>query len=94
MGDNSEGQKDPKYPTVISATTGALAGATAASAPAISAAGAGGLAGYFAGIGALAAHIGCETVAVVGLGTVAAGPVIGGLIGYGIFRGVKKVVRG
>jgi len=78
----------------ISVSAGAVAGAVATSGAAVSAAGAGaaGFSGYVAGIAVLAAKVGCETWAAVGLGTVAAGPVLGCLIGYSLYRGVKSIV--
>jgi hypothetical protein len=92
----NENQIDSAMPTVISTGAGVAAGAVITSGAAVSAAGAGaaGVTGYMAGIGVLAAHVGCEAAAVIGLGTVAAGPIIGGLIGYGVYRSVKSIVSG
>ncbi len=83
-------------PAVLSAGAGTAAGVAATSGVAISAAGVGaaGATGYMAGIGVLIAHVGCEAVALVGLGTIFAGPILGGVLGYGIYRGVKKLVKG
>lgn len=96
MSDSNENQIDSAAPAVISTGSGVAAGAVITSGVAVSSAGAGaaGVTGYMAGIGALAAHVGCEAAAVTGLGILAAGPLLGGLIGYGVYRGVKSIVRG
>lgn len=91
-----ENKKDPKLPSVVSAGAGAAAGVAATSGVAISAAGgsAAGISGYLAGTGVLIGHAGCEAAAILGLSTVFAGPLLGGLVGYGIYRGVKRLARG
>lgn len=91
--DEQDGQK---LPAVIAGGTGAAVGVAATSGVAVSAAGASaaGATGYLAGVGALVAGIGCETAAIVGLGAILAGPLLGGALGYGIYRGVKKLSRG
>ena len=92
---SDQGTNDPKAPALITAGAGTLAGGVTTSGAALTVAGgATGVTGYLAGIGVLGAHIGCETAAVIGLGTVAAGPIIGGLLGYGLYRGVKKMAKG
>ncbi|MGA2332988.1 MAG: hypothetical protein ABSG75_14635 [Syntrophales bacterium] len=87
-------QTNPKLAT-FSVSAGAVAGAVATSGTAVSAAGAGaaGFSGYVVGLVALATNVGCETWAAVGLGTVAAGPILGALIGYSLYRGVKSIAR-
>lgn len=92
----SEKQSGSKLPPVISGGAGAAAGVAATSGVAMSAAGGGaaGVSGYVAGTGVILGHIGCEAAAIAGLGTLLAGPLLGGLLGYGIYRGVKKVVQG
>jgi hypothetical protein len=94
MADGNHKQTNPAVAT-LSASAGAVAGAVATSGAAVSAAGAGaaGFSGYVTGIAVLAAHVGCKTWAAVGLGTVAAGPILGGLIGYCLYSGIKSIVR-
>lgn len=79
--------------TALSVSAGAVAGAVATSGTAITAAGTGaaGLSGYVAGISILAAKVGCETAAAVGLGAVAAGPILGGFIGFTLYKVVQSV---
>ncbi|MGR3219064.1 MAG: hypothetical protein ACUZ8H_04505 [Candidatus Anammoxibacter sp.] len=85
-------QSNQKLPAVVSAGTGAAVGVAATSGIAVSAAA--GTGGYFAGIGALACALGCETAAIVGLTAVIGVPLLGGALGYGIYRGVKKLSNG
>ncbi|MEI7635804.1 MAG: hypothetical protein WCJ37_00735 [Syntrophus sp. (in: bacteria)] len=94
MTDGNQKQTNPTMAT-LSTSAGAVAGAVATSGTAVSAAGAGaaGFSGYVTGIVVLAAHIGCKTWAAVSLGAVAAGPILGGLMGYSLYRGVKGLVR-
>lgn len=95
MGYDKE-QCESKLPATISTGAGAAAGVAATSGAALTAAGGGaaGATGYFAGAGVLLAHAGCEAAAMVGLGTILAGPLLGGLAGYGIYRGVRKITKG
>ena len=92
--DGNQKQTNPKM-AAFSVSAGAVAGAVATSGTAVSAAGASaaGFSGYVVGLVVLAAHAGCETAAAVGLGAVAAGPILGGLIGYSLYRGVKNIAR-
>jgi hypothetical protein len=94
MTNGNQKQTNPAV-AALSASAGAVAGAVATSATAVSAAGAGaaGFSGYVVGLVVLAAKAGCETWAAVGLGTVAAGPVLGCLIGYSLYRGIKSIAR-
>lgn len=91
---NKENQNDPNLPAVVSSSAGVVAGGVATSGAAMGATGAGGVTGYVLGASSLVGHAACEVAAAVGLGTVVAGPILGGLVGYGIYRGVKKAVRG
>lgn len=87
-------ENDSNLSEVVAGSAGAVAGGVVTSGAAISVAGAGGVSGYVAGTGILIAQLGCEAWAVTGLAAVAAGPVLGGLVGYGIYRGVKAAIRG
>jgi hypothetical protein len=71
----------------FSTSAGVVAGAAATSGTAVSAAGVGaaGVTGYVTGLVVLAAHLGCESAA--------AGPILGGVIGYSLYRGVRHIVR-
>jgi len=74
----------------ISSASGAIAGGIVTSSPAITVAGGGGLAAYSAGLGSLIANAGCgSAAAIVGLSVVTAGPVLGGLLGYGAYKAIK-----
>jgi hypothetical protein len=92
---NDKRKKTNPAVAALSASAGAVAGAVATSGTAVSAAGAGaaGLSGYVVGLVSLAIHAGCETAAVVGLGTVAAGPILGGIAGYSLYRCVRSIAR-
>ncbi len=83
---------DPSI-TALSVSAGAVAGAVATSGTASTAAGtaAAGFSGYVAGISLLAAKVGCEAAAAVGLGAVAAGPIVGGFIGFTVYHAVKSL---
>lgn len=93
MNEKNKKQDDLEYAPAVTAGVGVVAGATATSGAAIAAAGTGGISGYVLGTGALIANIGCEAAAITGLAAVAAGPILGGLIGYGVYRGVKEIVK-
>lgn len=94
MTDGNQKQYNPPI-AALSVGAGTVAGAVATSGAAVSAAGAGaaGFSGYVAGLVVLAANAGCETAAVVGLGAVATGPILGGLLGYSLYRFVKSIAR-
>lgn len=94
MDNKTNSQKDPAI-AAVSMTAGAAAGMAATSGTAIAAAGAGasGFSGYVAGVTILAANAACETAAAVALGTLAAAPVIGGLLGYTVYRVIKSAVK-
>ncbi len=85
-------RNDPSI-TALSVSAGAVAGAVATSGTAITAAGAGaaGFSGYVAGISLLAAKVGCEAAAAVGQGPEAAGPIVGGFIGFTLYHAFKSV---
>jgi hypothetical protein len=91
---SDQDRSDPSI-TALSVSAGAVAGAVATSGTAVTAAGAGaaGFTGYIAGVSLLAAHAGCEAAAAVGLGTVAAGPIVGGFIGFTLYNVVKCVMQ-
>ena len=91
MIDSLNKQDNSKIPSIATAGAGAVVGAVTTSGAAISVAGAGatGMTGYFTGFTILATQAACETAAAVGLGVVAAGPIVGGLLGYGLYRSVK-----
>lgn len=89
-----EKQEDPTLPAAISSSAGVVAGGVLTSGAAMGVAGTGGLTGYLIGTTAVIANITCGTVAAIAAATVVAGPILGGLAGYGIYRGVKKVVKG
>jgi hypothetical protein len=93
MTDGNQKQYNPPI-AALSVGAGTVAGAVATSGAAVSAAGAGaaGLSGYVAGLVVLAANAGCETAAVVALSTVAAGPILGAVVGYSVYRLVKGFV--
>lgn len=93
MREKNKNQDDLEYAPAVTAGAGVVAGATTTSGAAISVAGTGGISGYVLGTGALIANIGCEAAAIAGLAAVAVGPILGGLIGYGVYRGVKKIVK-
>ncbi len=83
---------DSKAVPLLSTTAGAVAGGIITSSPAITVAGGTGLAAYSAGLGSLIAHVGCGSIAAASaLSLVAAGPVIGGLIGFGAYRAIKGI---
>lgn len=89
-----EDQKDSKLPAVLSSGSGVVAGGFATSGIAMGATGAGGLTGYVIGTTAVIAEITCGAAAATAAAVLVAGPILGGLIGYGIYRGVKKTVSG
>ncbi len=74
----------------LTTTTGAIVGGVATAGPAITVAGTGGLTGYAAGLSTLIAHAGCKIAAASTLSVVAAGPVIGGIAGYTLYRALKR----
>ena len=94
MTDDNQKQYNPPI-AALTVGAGTVAGAVATSGAAVSAAGAGaaGFSGYVAGLTVLAANVGCETAAVIGLSAVAAGPILGGLLGYSVYRFVKSLTR-
>lgn len=94
MAGSNQTRSNPSV-AAFSTSAGVVAGAVATSGTAVSAAGVGaaGVTGYITGLVVLAAHVGCESAATVALGAIAAGPVLGGLIGYGLYRGVRSIVR-
>ena len=87
---NKQEEKGSNVAPVITTTTGAVAGGVITSAPAITAGGTAGLAGYSIGLGGLISHVGCGSAAAIStLSVVAAGPVIGGLIGFSAYKAIK-----
>ena len=80
---------------VLSTTAGAIAGGVATSAPAITAAGSvSGLTGYSIGLGSLIAKVSCGSVAAISsLSMIAAGPILGGLIGFTAYKAIKGMKK-
>ena len=87
--------RDASAGPALAASAGVIAGGLATSGPAMAAAGGGaaGLGAYGTGLGALIAAIGCEGAALGTLMVVAAGPILGGVIGYSGYRFVRGIVR-
>ena len=84
--------KKDKLLSVLSSTIGTIAGGVITAGPAMKAGGAAGVAGYAAGLGSLIAKIGGggTFIAVSSLSAIAAGPILGSLIGYFVYKSIKK----
>ncbi|MBW2467537.1 MAG: hypothetical protein JRF02_09570 [Deltaproteobacteria bacterium] len=90
-----EAQNGSNAVPVLSTTAGAIAGGVVTSSPAITAGGAvSGLTGYSIGLGSLVAKVGCgSAVAISSLSIIAAGPVIGGIIGFSAYKALKGLKK-
>ncbi len=78
----------------MSTAAGAVAGGVVTSSPAIAVAGTGGLTGYAIGLGSVLTKVGCGSAFAIGaFSVIAAGPVLGGLFGYSVYKAVKDKQR-
>jgi len=92
--DRTNGQGSSAAGALLATSVGVVAGGVATSGPAIAAAGAaGGLGAYGAGLGVTIAAVGCEAAALGTLLVVAAGPILGGLVGYSTYKLISRAVQ-
>jgi hypothetical protein len=91
--DNSRQSTQAANPgaATILATAGGVAGGFATSGIAIAAAEGSGLAGYSAGLAAILTKVGCGSVsALTSFSLLAAGPIIGGILGIAVYKAIKN----
>ena len=81
---------NPAAATVM-ATAGGIAGGFATSGIALAVTETTGLAGYSAGLAAIITKVGCGSIsALTSFSLIAAGPIVGGLLGLAIYKGIKN----